>query len=130
MIVAKDGKKQAEPEQEDMAIKENESGVTDFSMMEETREQANETAEKKKSANENSYKAKIEIKEGNTPVKDKKVKNVTEEKNNTLEFTKVGIKRKIEQSEESAAEVRRKRMTHYEEADESKGKNMMFPKFF
>lgn len=133
IVVAKEGKKQAEPEKEDMEIKENESGVADFNTMEENEEEigecAKETAERKKSPKENNYKAKREIKKGNKPVKDRKMKNGTEKKNSTSEFAKIGIKRKIEQLEESASGVSTKR-THNEKADESKGKNMIFHKFF
>lgn len=135
IVVAKDGKKeQAEPEKEDMKmkeVKENESGMADSNMMEENEvgERAKETAERKKSPKEKNYKAKIELKKGNKPVKDRKIKSGTEKRNNTLEFAKFGIKRKIEQLEESAAEVSTKR-TNNEKADESKGKNMIFHKFF
>lgn len=136
MVVGKEGKERAETEKEDMnvkEVKENESCVADFNMTEgneeEMDEHIKETAEKRKSLKENGYNAKIETKKGNKPVKDRKIKNGTEKKYSTSEFAKPGIKRKIDQLEESAADVHTKK-TNNEKANESKEENILFHKFF
>lgn len=133
IVVTKEGQTQAEPEKEDIEVKENEGGVADFSVMEENEERiaehAKETAERKQSPKESNYNTKVGSKKENKPVKDRKIKNGTEKKDSTSEFGKIGIKRKIEQLEESAAEVCTKR-TNFDKAYESKEKDKIFPKFF
>lgn len=114
--------KQNEPEKEDMEIqevKENESGLDDVNMVEKNEEE---------SPNKNCYNVEIETKESNKSVKDRKIENKSKNKHSTPEFAKTGIKRKIEQLEESAAKVCAKKTTN-EKAD-PKEKDIIFHKVF
>lgn len=117
-------------------VKDNKSSEADFNMTEKNKEEISdhvkEAAEDEESPKKNGYSAEIETKEWNKPIKDRKIKNGTEKKDSTseygektLESTETGVKREINQLENSAAEVCPKK-AKYKKADKliKEGKSM------